>query len=365
MKLGELKPGFGAVASEVDVASLTDAQWRALHAAFARGGGLLLVRGGGAAGSAQLSPSALKAFASRFGALEDNEKYYRMGMQRELHSAEHREILCVGNKLGERSMMIAVDAREPLLWHCDDSFRSPQPMGSCFYCVEPPADGGAATCFASGSAALRALPPAARAELRRLAAVHDYDHLNAVLRRGNPGRPPLSEEVRAATPPVLRPLVAMHPETQEEALYVPACHIAAVVSLDGGGGGGGGGGPVKLSEGLLRSAAAAAAAASGGGGGSGGSGAGDGGGFSGAESVVAPLLRLTTSDAFAYRHEWQRGDLVVWDNRCTLHAPTSFDDSCNTRLMWRITILGEQVSPSPDELQSQLHRTAQRTSANL
>ena len=63
--------------------------------------------------------------------------------------------------------------------------------------------------------------------------------------------------------------------------------------------------------------------------------------------------------------EWQPGDIVVWDNRCTLHAPTSFDDSCNTRLMWRITILGEQVSPSPDELQSLLHRTAQRTSANL
>ena len=162
--------------------------------------------------------------------------------------------------------------------------------------------------------------------------------------------------MRAATPPVLRPLVATHPETRTETLYVPACHISGVIKLDDGG-------PAELSKGLLRSVAAAAAGAAAdadcsGGGGGGGCGGGDGGGFSGAEEVIAPLLRLITSDAFSYRHEWKRGDLVVWDNRNTLHAPTSFDDSVNTRLMWRITILGQQVSPSPQELGSQLrHQT--------
>ena len=102
-------------------------------------------------------------------------------------------------------MMIDVRPEEDLLWHCDDSFRDPQPMGSCFYCVEAPADsgvGGAATHFASGTAAWQALSEQRQAVLRRYCAVHDYNALNELLRRNNPGRAPLSEEVRRATPPV-------------------------------------------------------------------------------------------------------------------------------------------------------------------
>ena len=115
--------GFGAAVIGVDLAHLPDADFARIHTAFLESGGLLLVRG-----QAGLSPAAVKRFAARFGALEDNEKYFRMKMEKELHSAEHREILSVGNKLGERSMMIKVNPKAPLLWHCDDSFRSPQPM---------------------------------------------------------------------------------------------------------------------------------------------------------------------------------------------------------------------------------------------
>ncbi|MFC7542956.1 TauD/TfdA family dioxygenase [Siccirubricoccus deserti] len=41
-----------------------------------------------------------------------------------------------------------------------------------------------------------------------------------------------------------------------------------------------------------------------------------------------------------YVHEWTRGDLVVWDNRCTVHAATWFDAARERRLMWRTTVSG-------------------------
>ena len=67
------------------------------------------------------------------------------------------------------------------MWPCDASFRNPQPLGSLFFCVEAPLD-GAETWFASGTAALAALSPARQQQLAGLAAVHDYNTLNEILR---------------------------------------------------------------------------------------------------------------------------------------------------------------------------------------
>ena len=307
MQFESLTPaGFGLQVTGLDLTTpLTDNQWSVIEAEFHRGGGLLLVRG-----NPGLSAGQLKAFARKFGPLEDNEKYYRMGLEHQLHSAEHREVLCVGNRLRDKSMMIEVDPAAELLWHCDDSFRAPQPMGSCFYCVEAPADsatGGAATHFASGTAAWRALDGETRARLRRAVAVHDYNALNELLRRENPTRAPLSDEVRALTPPVLRPLAAVHPVTGREALFVPACHMASArhARVDGG-----------------------------------------------AALDVHELLRHATQPEFTYAHHWSAGDCIVWDNRCTLHAPSAFNHARNTRLMYRITMHGEQIAPSPAELEA-------------
>lgn len=67
------------------------------------------------------------------------------------------------------------------MWHCDDSFRDPQPLGSLFFCVEAPKE-GAETWFASGTAAFEALSKQRQNELVSLAAVHDYNTLNEILR---------------------------------------------------------------------------------------------------------------------------------------------------------------------------------------
>ena len=302
---------FCAVVTGVDVAALSDVTYDNIRNAFHSHGGLLLIRGQERCCE---MPAAVKAFAARFGTLETNEKYHRMKMEHQLHSEEHQEILCVGNALGKRSMLIAVDPSRPLLWHCDDSFRAPQPMGSCFFCIQAPSS-GAATHFASGTAAWRALPETRQRELRKLAAFHDYNALNERLREENPTRAPLSAEVKKATPPILRPLVARHPETSEEALYVPGCHIARVVDLTNGA-------EVPF------------------------------------DAIIPPLVDHVTQPERSYAHQWRRGDLIIWDNRNTLHAPSHFDVQCETRLMWRITMFGPDITPSPETLNAELAETA-------
>ena len=129
----------------------------------------------------------------------------------------------------------------------------------------------------------------------------------------NPSRPPLSREVRDATPPVLRPLVATHPETGEDAVYVPGCHIARVLDLTTG-------------EEVPY------------------------------ETVIPPLVEHVTRHVpgGTYAHQWRRGDVVVWDNRCTLHAPSHFDNENEIRLMWRLTMFGEEILPAPEELHARL-----------
>ena len=317
MHLTPVTPHLGTEATGVDLASLTELEWAELEEAFFASGGLLLLR------SQPADASAVKAFAARFGShLEDNEKYFRMGLGHQLHR-EHPEILAVGNALGENSMLIRVQPDDPLLWHCDDSFRDPQPLGSLFFCVEAPTE-GAATWFASGTAAFEALPTSRQRQLEGLCAVHDYNVLNERLRLDNPDRPVLSDEMRAANPPVLRPLASQHPRSGRTSLYVPGCHIDRLLPL-----------PSSASGG------AAAAAL----------------GDDDGAQLLQSLVEHATSARFRYKHRWRAGDLIVWDNRCTLHAPSAFNDEAERRLMWRITIEGgegEQLRPTPAELSSRM-----------
>ncbi len=59
----------------------------------------------------------------------------------------------------------------------------------------------------------------------------------------------------------------------------------------------------------------------------------------GAELLDALMSHLTRPE-FIYVHEWTRGDLIVWDNRCLVHAATWFDAEKEGRMMWRTTVSG-------------------------
>ena len=189
-------------------------------------------------------------------------------------------------------------------WHTDQSYRRPPPDISLFLAVIPVPQGQGQTLFADGTAAYAALPPGLKARVDRL----DGLHVGARAKRSrdavlaNEPRPPLLPHER----PQRQPLARVHPVTGKRALYM--CEFGQMDWLEG---------PIA---GLER--------------GPNGEGA----------KLLFELMAHLTKPEFVYVHEWTKGDLLVWDNRCLVHAATWFDAEKETRLMWRTTVSG---NPGP------------------
>lgn len=281
--------GFGAVLGEVDLARLDEAMVKEAVDAFHEAGGLVVLRNQG-----HIDPAHLRRFVTRFGTPEGNEKYDPAFLV-----PGFPDILRIGNakENGKYTALFIQADPPPLLWHMDDSFRHPQPTGSCLFCVRTPPEGGE-TGFAGMTAAYEDLPDRVKARIESVRTIHSYNHLNELLRKKNPHRPPLSEALLAQFPPIVRPLVARHPETGRKSLYLPLCHIESVEGM-------------SSAEG---------------------------------SALLNDLQAHATGEDYTYMHRWRPGDLVVWDNRCTLHAPTPFDDTRYERLMFRLTFSGRQIA---------------------
>jgi taurine dioxygenase len=280
--------GFGVEITGLDLTALNGQTRALLIDAFHASGGLLMIRDQG-----HIDPRHLRDFAALFGTLEYNEKYNPAFLL-----PDYPEILRIGNtkENGAYTALFIKADPLPLLWHTDDSFRHPQPIGSCLFCIHTPPEGGE-TGFAGMTAAYDALDDQVKTRIDDLETVHSYNHLNEMLRQKNPHRPPLSEEMKKQHPPIIRPLVAQHPVTGRKALYLPLCHIESVQGL-------------PEDEG---------------------------------RRLLTDLLTHATQPAFTYMHVWRPGDLILWDNRCALHAPTPFDESQHLRLMYRLTVNGSQI----------------------
>ncbi len=276
--------GFGLHLPDFRFGDRSDADLAHLRRLWLESGGLLALTGGDL-----LAPGEFLRFCRAFGPLEDNAKY-----DPDFLLPGHPEILRIGNlREGGRLRSLFVRA-EPgdIQWHTDDSFRVPQPAGSILHCRVHPENGGG-TWFAGMAHAWDALPADLREAARGRYAAHDYAFLDDLLRRTNPHRAPLAPEVRRAHPPVVRPLVAPHPETGREALCVPDCHIRSVSGL-------------KEAE---------------------------------ARDLLKRLVAHATGPEFAVRHQWRPGDIAVWDNRSAMHAASPFDESAE-RLLYRVTFAG-------------------------
>src|SRR5436305_1069732 len=119
------------------------------------------------------------------------------------------------------------------------------------------------------------LSEATKAQIENLVAEHSIFHSRALI-----GFTGFTEEERAAMPPVPQRLVRRHPGSGRKTLYL-ASHASHIV-----------GWPVP--EGML---------------------------------LLRELIEHATQPEFVYRHAWRQGDLVIWDNRCTMHRGRSFDET--------------------------------------
>jgi len=174
-------------------------------------------------------------------------------------------------------------------WHTDMSYAPLPPDASMLYSLEIPPAGGD-TCFASMKAALAKLPRALAARVARLDIKHDgtYDS-GGYLRKGLAA----TDDPRAS-PGTPHPAVIKHPESGARALYLGRRRNAWVVGL-----------PLEESERLL-------------------------------DELWACV------ETSVYRHKWALGDLVLWDNRTTMHRRDAFDPAAR-RVMHRTQIKGSSA----------------------
>lgn len=177
-----------------------------------------------------------------------------------------------------------LDALGNQLWHSDASFRQVSGEYSMLHAHVIPPQGGE-TEFADLRAAFDALDAGMQARLQGLVAEHSI-----FTSRGALGHTDYTEAERAALPSAFHPLVRRHPGSQRMTLYLGA-HAGAIVGM-----------PVPDGKLLLRD-----------------------------------LMEHATERRFVHRHSWQVGDLVMWDNRCTLHRGRPYDDIRYPRDLRRVT----------------------------
>jgi alpha-ketoglutarate-dependent 2,4-dichlorophenoxyacetate dioxygenase len=214
------------------------------------------------------------AFAGQFGEIEA-PRSARAAANRRLRP----EISDISN-LDENNRLRAADDPRRFdqfgnrLWHTDGSFRRVPAALSMLYAHQVPANGGE-TEFADLRAAWDALPDNTKAQVDGLVAIHDIAYSRAQI-----GFTELLFGERDLLPAVPQRVVRVHPGSGRKTLYL-AAHASHILGM-----------PVPEGRLLLRD-----------------------------------LIEFATERRFVYRHVWRPGDLVIWDNRCTMHRGRPFDDT--------------------------------------
>lgn len=320
-KTSILNDGFGLMIEDVTRRDLEDTSFQyEAHDLWLRHGGLFAVRGDELV---DISPEQLMVWSSVFGTVEEITL-----AARESNMVQGFPILRIGNVRDEtgnlkasfsRGVPLKTDAdiqynpdtRRPV-WHTDSTFRKNPPIGSVFHCRQAPSE-GAETLFADTRRAYSCLDEVTRLKLSEMEAICSLAHHDKKISLYTPGYPVLDEEQRIANPPNRVPVVLKHPVSGIPALYGLNSSTCAVVSK---------GKPIEQAE--L-----------------------DKWDLEGVEDdsvlILRDLLPYITGPDFTVKWSWRVGDIVAWDNRCTMHAATGFDYERYNREMWRVTLLDRAV----------------------
>lgn len=229
-----------------------------------------------------ITPQQHVAFSRCFGELERHANRYN-------RHPDYPELFLVTNRTidGKPSDTRNVGRQ----WHSDGAYSLRPPTGSLLHSQELPGVGGD-TLFANMNLAYQSLSPKLRQLLDGLWAVNDRA---AVKNNANIDPQRMAERLKV-NPPVAHPVVRVHPETGRKSLYVSETVTTQFVGMK-----------PEESRPLL-------------------------------EFLFAHSVRAE----FVYRHRWRVHDLVMWDNRCTMHlAPPDYDTS-KPRHMQRTTLLGAE-----------------------
>jgi taurine dioxygenase len=195
-----------------------------------------------------------------------------------------KAIMYVSNVV-ENGKLIGSHPDGEMHFHTDQAHQEQPCSATMLYAVDTPHVGGN-TLFANAYYAYDTLPADLRARIDGRRAINAYDHSAGEFR---------GTFTREGIPRASHPMVRTHPETGRKALYVNRLMTAQVEGLD------------KAES----------------------------------EDLLMALFEHQERPEYVYAHAWRPGDMVIWDNRCTLHARTDFDAS-ERRLLRRVTMLGEK-----------------------
>jgi taurine dioxygenase len=232
----------------------------------------------------ELPPEAHIAFSRHFGELDRHEALPRY------RHPDHPEIFMVTNR--EVDGKPSATRNTGRQWHNDLSYTRRPARGALLYCRECPPVGGD-TMFANMYRAYETLSQPMRDFLDPLWAVHDVMGSRDLHKR----EPAQIAEIRRINPPVAQPVVRTHPETGRKALNVHEMMCSHFV-------------------GMTREES---------------------------RPILEFLYEHSTPHENVYRHRWRINDLLMWDNRCTLHIALADYEHTSPRHMLRTTLLGEAM----------------------
>ena len=215
-----------------------------------------------------LSARQQKDFAARFGELEINVAgaYQEAGIP---------EVMILSNIVKDGKPIGMADAGQD--WHTDMSYSHMIAFANVLYALEVPQRDGrplGATEFSSMHAAYEGLPKNLKEKLEGMSVLHDFNKFWEMMRREKGSkRPPLTEAQRKQKPPVSHPIFLIHPITGEKVLYANPGYSVRINEL-----------PENESD-----------------------------------EMLAFLFEHQLKLGYRYRHEWAKGDLLMWENFGTIH----------------------------------------------
>jgi len=246
--------------------------------------GALLFRG------QSLTDKQLLAFAKKFGDLEFPPSKL-LSLRKSVGSSnEISSHINVISNVVENGQPIGQLGAGEAYWHTDSAFVEEPPAASVLYAIEIPSKGGN-TSVANMTKAWDSLDPILRAAIRGKKAKHDYTYTSVGERRKD--FPEVLDPREAPGP--THPIVRTHPDTGRESLYLGRRLNCYILGL-------------SLNE---------------------------------SEKLLDQLWKHAVKPEFTYEHVWQVGDVLMWDNRCTMHRREAFDKS-ERRIMHRAQIKGER-----------------------
>jgi taurine dioxygenase len=171
-------------------------------------------------------------------------------------------------------------------WHTDDSFMAVPCSLTMLYGVEVPSVGGD-TQFTNMVRAYDDLPDETKRQIDRLKVLHVFKSSRSPRKKVE-----LTEEERKRTAETVQPLVLVHPRNRRKALYLNTAHMERILGMDD----------------------------------------------EEAFALINQLMAHVTQAKYEYRHKWRKGDIVIWDNRCSYHRAAGDYPPEEDRIHWRVSI---------------------------